>query len=431
MVFYMPPIILVRKVCCPKPNFYNIDSLVYKMINYIANIYIRYLQRNLIVPISFIFATPLFAQFPEELGDICYDIGFRSATTDIDPIEGVYTVSIESKILYNDKVIEHKKSDGDLIIYSNSNGKISDYNNKFEFCRIGKTQTYDVNILWPKYNITQHERMRIKGSNFFDVVFSLSYEMPQIELKALFDELYVPSIRAIYNIQCSKILPNKDQINKIMAFIEKRKATEKRFWTGTGFSIAKNIVATNYHVIDKSKHIYIINESIKDTLSASLIAFDQEKDLALLSIENAVLPQQKYRVSKELQRVGTNIFVLGYPLPSTMGTEIKATSGIISSLSGYKGDILLYQISAPVQPGNSGGPLFDFNGNVIGIVCAHHNQAENVGYAIKNQFLVELCDKNGIILNQEPSNENNKSIELSELINQFKSTVFNVICTNQ
>ena len=92
MVFYMPPIILVRKVCCPKPNFYNIDSLVYKMINYIANIYIRYLQRNLIVPISFIFATPLFAQFPEELGDICYDIGFRSATTDIDPIEGVYTV---------------------------------------------------------------------------------------------------------------------------------------------------------------------------------------------------------------------------------------------------------------------------------------------------------------------------------------------------
>lgn len=401
-----------------------------KIISYNANNSVKNFWRNLNVLMSLFLTTPLYAQFTDEMGDICYDIGFRFVTTDIDPIEGVYTVSIESKILYNDKVIEHKKSSGNLIIYSNSNGKISDYNNKFEFNRIGKTPTYNVNVLWPEYNITQHERIRIKGSNFSDISFSLAYEMPQLELKAKFGEFYVPGIRATYNIQCSKILPDKEQINNVMAFIEKRKASETRFWTGTGFSIAKNIVATNYHVIDNAKSIYITNGVIEDTLCASLIAFDQEKDLALLSIENSVLPQQKYKVLKELQKVGTNIFVLGYPLSSTMDTaEIKATSGIISSLSGYKGDILLYQISAPILFGNSGGPLFDFKGNVIGIVCTHHNQAENVGYAIKSQFLIELCNKNGILLNKEPSNED-KKIQLSELIGNFKSTVFKVICTN-
>lgn len=75
-----------------------------------------------------------------------------------------------------------------------------------------------------------------------------------------------------------------------------------------------------------------------------------------------------------------------------MGSEIKATSGIISSQTGYKGDNDLYQIYAPIQPGNSGGPLFDFTGNLAGIVCAHHSQAENVGYAIKIEHLKQLCD---------------------------------------
>jgi S1-C subfamily serine protease len=75
-----------------------------------------------------------------------------------------------------------------------------------------------------------------------------------------------------------------------------------------------------------------------------------------------------------------------------MGEEVKLTNGIISSKTGFEGDISMYQISAPVQPGNSGAPLFDSQGNIIGIVSAKHTQAENVGYAIKANYLQNLFD---------------------------------------
>jgi S1-C subfamily serine protease len=75
-----------------------------------------------------------------------------------------------------------------------------------------------------------------------------------------------------------------------------------------------------------------------------------------------------------------------------MGDEIKLTNGIVSSRTGFQGDITSYQISAPVQPGNSGGPLFDSQGNLIGIINAKHGGAENASYAIKASYLTNLVD---------------------------------------
>jgi len=94
-----------------------------------------------------------------------------------------------------------------------------------------------------------------------------------------------------------------------------------------------------------------------------------------------------------------------------MGEEVKLTNGIVSSKTGYKGDISLYQISAPVQPGNSGGPLFDKNGNLLGVINAKHSYAENAGYAIKVNYLVSLMDLLPITINQPTSNTlNGKSL---------------------
>ena len=174
--------------------------------------------------LTFMFISkPSFAQFTEEMGDIFYDIGFRFVTTDIDPIEGLYSVSTDSKVMLNDEVLKQQRTEGDITIYSNSSGAIRDYNNKFEFCRIGRTQTYDVNVLWPKYNITQHERIRIKCTDFFDVSFSLTYEMPQQEVKALFGEYYVPGLKAVYTIHCKKILPNREMVDEVISVLKKRK----------------------------------------------------------------------------------------------------------------------------------------------------------------------------------------------------------------
>ena len=75
-----------------------------------------------------------------------------------------------------------------------------------------------------------------------------------------------------------------------------------------------------------------------------------------------------------------------------MGDEVKLTNGIISSKSGFQGDITSYQITAPVQSGNSGGPLFDDKGNIIGIINSKHKGAENVSYAVKSSYLMNLID---------------------------------------
>jgi len=84
--------------------------------------------------------------------------------------------------------------------------------------------------------------------------------------------------------------------------------------------------------------------------------------------------------------------VLGYPLRATMGDEIKLTNGIISSKTGFQGDVTSYQISAPVQPGNSGGPLFNDKGELIGVINAKHAGAENASYAIKSSYLMNLLN---------------------------------------
>lgn len=136
-----------------------------------------------------------------------------------------------------------------------------------------------------------------------------------------------------------------------------------------------------------------------------------------------------YKVKTSTSDVGEDIFVLGYPLTTTMGEEIKLTTGVISSKTGFQGDVSSYQISAPVQPGNSGGPLFDSKGNVIGIVSAKHVGAENVGYAIKASYLNSLVESlSGITL---PTNNTLSSLSLSEKVKKVDDFIFLISCSTQ
>ncbi len=168
--------------------------------------------------------------------------------------------------------------------------------------------------------------------------------------------------------------------------------------SGTGFGISSNgIIATNYHVIDDAKSIKVrgVNSDFNKTYNAKVLVSDKNNDLALIQIDDygfSSLGTIPYTIKTRLAEVGENIFVLGYPLRTTMGDEIKLTNGIISSRTGFQGDISSYQISAPVQPGNSGGPLFDSQGNLIGIINAKHDGAENASYAVKTSFLTNLIE---------------------------------------
>ena len=119
-------------------------------------------------------------------------------------------------------------------------------------------------------------------------------------------------------------------------------------------------------------------------------------------------------IKNNQENVGDQVFVLGYPLRSSMGDEIKLTNGIISSKSGFQGDITSYQTSVPVQPGNSGGPLFNNQGNLIGIINSKHSKAENASYAIKSTYLLTLI----ATLSNPPKLQSNNLINVNSLSNQ-------------
>ena len=110
-----------------------------------------------------------------------------------------------------------------------------------------------------------------------------------------------------------------------------------------------------------------------------------------------------------------------------MGDEVKLTNGIISSRSGYQGDVTTYQISAPVQPGNSGGPMFDSRGNIIGIVNAGIPGAENVGYAIKTSYLYNLVGSVTSTTNIPQTNSVGNG-SLADKVRSVKSCVFYIKC---
>jgi len=202
-------------------------------------------------------------------------------------------------------------------------------------------------------------------------------------------------------------------------------------WTGTGFALNNNYVVTNYHVIENATNITLtgVNGSFSTKYSASIAATDKKNDLALLKLNsNANIPNIPYSVNTTTSDVGEEVFVLGYPLTATMGDEIKLTTGVISSKSGFQGDISQYQISAPIQPGNSGGPLFDSKGNIIGIVSAKHAGAENVGYAIKTSYLKTLVES-VTSTNVLPQANRIATQNLSGKVKAVKNYIYYITCT--
>lgn len=217
-----------------------------------------------------------------------------------------------------------------------------------------------------------------------------------------------------------------------------RKAEEEKQpkqWTGTGFALNNGYIVTNHHVIEDAQDISI--QGVKGATTkykAKVIASDRNNDLAILKIDDSTFDgfgTIPYRVSTRIVDVGEDVFVLGYPLTQYMGEEIKLTNGIISSRTGYQGDVSSYQISAPIQPGNSGAPLFDSKGDIIGIINAGISQADNVGYAVKTPYLNTLLSTtlNEAILPKTAVSIANLS--LPEKVKKIRNFIFFIKCSTK
>lgn len=247
------------------------------------------------------------------------------------------------------------------------------------------------------------------------------------------NETYKNGIRSWdnYYVNATKLSPTKSEIrsNKRKQRIEIPEF-KPEFSYGTGFLITNDLIITCYHVIKDSKDISIrgIDGRFDTTYNAKLNFYDEDFDIAILKMATTYLNKGfslPYSIKQNQAEVGEDIFVLGYPLQNTMGQEIKLTTGVISSNSGFLGDTTLYQISAPIQPGNSGGPLFDNNGNLIGIVSAKHKKADNVGYATKFSQIKEILKVKGVNFNSNKS----MPVELSKKVKLLKDYIFSIEVT--
>ncbi|MDI1353932.1 MAG: serine protease [bacterium] len=200
---------------------------------------------------------------------------------------------------------------------------------------------------------------------------------------------------------------------------------------GSAFAINnKGYILTSFHMVQGADSIFVMNTSTERTL-ARLILSDPKIDLAILKIDDAAVVkswQVPFSLKEKDTDVGEKVFTLGYPRKDVVYGE-----GSLSSLSGYSNDTSMYQISIPVNPGNSGGPLLDENGNVIGVIRGKITGAEATGFAIKAHEIlnsIELTAPDTTrkeLLSSGSKKSSLKSLKRSEQIKRINPYVFNIL----
>jgi uncharacterized protein len=162
---------------------------------------------------------------------------------------------------------------------------------------------------------------------------------------------------------------------------------------GSGFVVStKGEILTNAHLIHECRGVRVRTGDKDEPQKATVIAKDRENDLAVIRIERPWGEPATLRADTPLQ-TGETVWVLGYPLTGLLAAELNITQGIVSAGAGVRGDPKKVQITNPIQTGNSGGPLLDHSGQVVGVVAGKLNALkiaqmtgelpQNVNFAIK------------------------------------------------
>jgi S1-C subfamily serine protease len=255
--------------------------------------------------------------------------------------------------------------------------------------------------------------------------------------------------------------------------------TRKRFsktFSGTCFLIHKNYLLTNYHVIEeyikrtefrkkyqdyldkvkyrfndyfvldssyfKTDHFWYknnleeygiikigqessinvdltsFNESYK-MLKASIVDLDRENDLALIKLPDSMLnlPRSEIQISNDLS-LGQEVIALGFPLSDVLGSNVKLSSGIVSSLGGINGEKSKFTTNLNINPGNSGGPVFNNKGELVGVINARLDdgqlglKTENISFGISTQKILDFLKKNNIPVQKKIPNKPNIGTEV-------------------
>lgn len=154
---------------------------------------------------------------------------------------------------------------------------------------------------------------------------------------------------------------------------------------GSGFFVKEGVVASNFHVVEKAARGYakLVGQKTKFNISG-VVGLDAAHDLILLAVEDAKAPNLKLGDSGKVA-VGDEVFAVGNP----QGLEGTFSQGIVSSIRQFETNSLL-QITAPISPGSSGGPVLDSQGQVVGVAVATFKGGQNLNFAIPVKYVAEL-----------------------------------------
>jgi len=332
--------------------------------------------------------------------------------------QGKYTYSdgIVEEGIWRDNKFTHAKK-----INLTLNSKIEEYK---KFCSgIGLTERTDKfnecllvykNRISPNFNLSKINETKLEKSRIFCKEIGLVYGTNK------FNECL-----EIYSVKI-----HSDKVNSLVSNNDKIVFTG----SGTGFAVASNgYLITNYHVINGCDVIKIHKKN--KILQASIIASDSTNDIALIKgdfTSKTVLP-----FSSKKTELLEEIYVAGYPFGNKFSTSIKVTKGIISALTGVGNNSSNFQIDAAIQPGNSGGPILNKKGNVIGVVVAKLDRSyteknfgvipENTNFGIKINVVKKLLDNENIKL----INPNKKNILTTKLGEDISNSTYLLSCWKQ
>jgi S1-C subfamily serine protease len=229
--------------------------------------------------------------------------------------------------------------------------------------------------------------------------------------------------------------------------------------SGSGFFVSKlGHVITNQHVVEKCQSV-TVGDSAKKQVAAEVIDTDKRNDLALLKISSTTMASADTKslirklgikvasrnvplssdglLRSEDVELGERVMVSGYPYGEIFSDTIKVTGGMVSAIRGMGDDSGQFQIDAAVQPGNSGGPIYDDNGNIVGVVVSQLNKLkvakiigslpENVNFGIKASTVRQFLTSAGL-----PTKWSNQSEPVSSknLAKIAKNQTLMVVCNN-
>jgi len=313
----------------------------------------------------------------------------------LDPIEGIW--SVNTRTIVNNRLREDNPNFGIVAIVKDNSNQYSDF----------------IEIMLSSDNfIPQTITARFKRTAYDNIYISTQYSPNgskstynfKIDEKGILrglKEEYSLNKQITHEIYYIKLYP-KYKYSK-----NNKSKTKNVNGQATGFLLHKSgLIVTNYHVVENSAKIEVVFPKKNIIKNAELLIKDSQNDIAILRISdfyykkifNNNIPFTLADVTSI--KVGQKVFTLGFPLGNIMGKQPRLSAGIINSLFGIKDDPRLIQISNPLQPGNSGGPLFNSKGEIVGIVVSGLNAKyfyekvgiipQNVNFGIKSNYLSNL-----------------------------------------